>query len=39
VVDPAQVLTDHEPLDDALLAYREFDQRSPGWLKVALEPV
>jgi NADPH:quinone reductase-like Zn-dependent oxidoreductase len=26
------------PLADALAAYRELDLRSPGWLKVALEP-
>jgi threonine dehydrogenase-like Zn-dependent dehydrogenase len=38
VVQSDQVLTQHEPLGDALAAYREFDQRSPGWLKVALEP-
>ncbi|GIF46303.1 threonine dehydrogenase-like Zn-dependent dehydrogenase [Asanoa ferruginea] len=38
VVNPEEVLTQQEPLDDALAAYREFDLRSPGWLKVALEP-
>ncbi|MER7891602.1 zinc-dependent alcohol dehydrogenase [Micromonospora sp. NPDC094482] len=38
LVDPARMLTQHEPLSDALAAYREFDLRSPGWLKVALEP-
>ncbi|MFC3499479.1 zinc-dependent alcohol dehydrogenase [Micromonospora krabiensis] len=36
-VDPETVLTQHEPLRDALAAYREFDLRSPGWLKVALQ--
>ncbi|MGK5739420.1 alcohol dehydrogenase catalytic domain-containing protein [Micromonospora sp. URMC 103] len=36
LVDPERMLTQHEPLDDALAAYREFDLRSPGWLKVAL---
>jgi threonine dehydrogenase-like Zn-dependent dehydrogenase len=39
VVDTEKVLTEHEPLADALAAYDEFDLRSPGWLKVALEPV
>jgi threonine dehydrogenase-like Zn-dependent dehydrogenase len=38
VVEPEKVLTQHEPLADAPAAYREFDLRSPGWLKVALEP-
>lgn len=39
MVDPAQMVTQHEPLRNALDAYREFDLRSPGWLKVALHPV
>ncbi len=38
VVAPETVLSQHEPLSDALTAYREFDQRSTGWLKVALNP-
>ena len=38
VANPEEVLTQQEPLGDALAAYREFDLRSPGWLKVALEP-
>ncbi|MDG4824564.1 alcohol dehydrogenase catalytic domain-containing protein [Asanoa sp. WMMD1127] len=37
-VDPERILTQHEPLTDALTAYREFDRRSPGWLKVAVTP-
>ncbi|RKN10436.1 alcohol dehydrogenase catalytic domain-containing protein [Streptomyces radicis] len=37
-VDPEKVLTRHEPLRDVLGAYQEFDHRSPGWLKVALDP-
>ncbi|MGV9210268.1 alcohol dehydrogenase catalytic domain-containing protein [Micromonospora sp. RB23] len=37
-IDPATVVTQHEPVTDALSAYREFDLRSPGWLKVALRP-
>ncbi|MFF5217722.1 hypothetical protein [Micromonospora sp. NPDC000442] len=35
-VDPAQLLTKHEPMTDVLQAYREFQDRDPGWLKVAL---
>ncbi|GAA4978944.1 zinc-dependent alcohol dehydrogenase [Actinopolymorpha pittospori] len=38
VVDPEEVLTQHEPLRDILAAYKEFDLRSPGWLKVAVNP-
>jgi len=36
-VDPASVVTEHEPLTDAVAAYHEFDLRRPGWLKVALQ--
>lgn len=39
VVDPLTVLPEQrEPLTDALTAYREFDRRSPGWIKVELKP-
>ena len=38
VVDPEQMVTQHEPLRDVLDAYKQFDLRQPGWLKVALEP-
>ena len=38
VVDPQQILTQQEPLTSALDAYRAFDQRAPGWIKVELEP-
>ena len=37
-VDPAQVLTQVEPMTDVIAAYKEFDRRSPGWIKVMLEP-
>jgi threonine dehydrogenase-like Zn-dependent dehydrogenase len=37
-VDPALLLTEQEPMTDVMAAYREFDQRRPGWLKVALDP-
>jgi len=38
-VDPTQILTQVEPLTDAIEAYRAFDRRQPGWMKVELEPV
>jgi threonine dehydrogenase-like Zn-dependent dehydrogenase len=38
VVDPEKVVTQREPLRHVLDAYREFDLRSPGWLKVSLDP-
>jgi threonine dehydrogenase-like Zn-dependent dehydrogenase len=37
-VDPALLLTEQEPMTDVMAAYREFDRREPGWLKVALDP-
>ncbi|WP_324291216.1 alcohol dehydrogenase catalytic domain-containing protein [Paractinoplanes pyxinae] len=37
-VDPALLLTEHEPMTDVMAAYREFDRREPGWIKVALNP-
>lgn len=37
-VDPAQVLTEQEPMSSALDAYKAFDERKPGWIKVELEP-
>lgn len=37
-VDPALLLTGHEPLSDVMSAYRDFDRREPGWVKVALDP-
>jgi threonine dehydrogenase-like Zn-dependent dehydrogenase len=36
VVDPAALLTKQEPLPSAIDAYRAFDKRQPGWLKVEL---
>jgi threonine dehydrogenase-like Zn-dependent dehydrogenase len=38
VLDPAKVLTNAEPLSDAIEAYKAFDTRQPGWIKVKLEP-
>jgi threonine dehydrogenase-like Zn-dependent dehydrogenase len=37
VVDPSEVLTQAEPLVSAIDAYRHFDRREPGWVKVKLE--
>ena len=37
-VDPALLLTETEPMTDVMAAYRQFDQRDPGWVKVALNP-
>lgn len=37
-VDPAEVLTQVEPLTDVIQAYKQFDRRTPGWIKVMLEP-
>ena len=38
-VDPAQVLTEREPITSAIEAYKVFDERQPGWIKVKLEPM
>jgi threonine dehydrogenase-like Zn-dependent dehydrogenase len=37
VVDPEQVLTQVEPFTSAIDAYKAFDKRQPGWVKVELE--
>ncbi|SPT40520.1 Uncharacterised protein [Achromobacter denitrificans] len=37
-VDPATILTRQEPLTQAVDAFKAFDTRQPGWLKVQLEP-
>lgn len=38
VVDPTAILSHVEPMTSAIDAYRNFDLRKPGWLKVELEP-
>ena len=38
VLDPERILTQVEPLTSALEAYKAFDTRQPGWIKVKLEP-
>ena len=37
-IDPLLVLTQHQPLTDAIQAYETFDHRGRGWTKVKLEP-
>ncbi len=36
-VDPVAILTEMEPLSDAIAAYEAFDRREPGWIKVELQ--
>jgi threonine dehydrogenase-like Zn-dependent dehydrogenase len=38
VVDPRTVITQLDEISDAVEAYKAFDDRRPGWLKVELEP-
>jgi threonine dehydrogenase-like Zn-dependent dehydrogenase len=38
VVDPLRVLTGLEPLTSAIDAYKKFDLRKAGWMKVKLQP-
>jgi threonine dehydrogenase-like Zn-dependent dehydrogenase len=38
VIDPATILTEQLPMGDVIEAYREFDRREAGWLKVAFSP-
>ena len=37
-VDPTEILTNTEPLTNAIEAYEAFDRREPGWIKVELQP-
>ncbi|AEI64872.1 zinc-dependent alcohol dehydrogenase [Corallococcus macrosporus] len=37
VVDPTAILSHVEPMGSAIDAYRNFDVRKPGWVKVELE--
>ncbi len=39
VIDPTRVLTQQEPLASVIDAYKVFDKRTPGWIKVELTPV
>ena len=36
--DPTSVLSRVEPMSDAIEAYKQFDLRRPGWIKVELKP-
>ncbi len=38
MIDPAELLTQTEPLEDAIEAYKAFDKRESGWVKVELKP-
>jgi threonine dehydrogenase-like Zn-dependent dehydrogenase len=38
VVDPTHILTKKDPLLSAIDAYKAFDERQQGWIKVALVP-
>jgi threonine dehydrogenase-like Zn-dependent dehydrogenase len=35
---PSKILTQIEPMTDAIEAYKAFDTRKPGWIKVELSP-
>ncbi|WP_207461170.1 zinc-dependent alcohol dehydrogenase [Azospirillum sp. SYSU D00513] len=37
-VDPARILSHVEPMSDVIEAYKQFDLRKPGWVKVELVP-
>ena len=37
-VVPSEILTQIEPLTSVIEAYKAFDRRQPGWVKVKLEP-
>jgi threonine dehydrogenase-like Zn-dependent dehydrogenase len=37
-LDPTRIVTRHETMPSILDAYKEFDTRQPGWLKVAINP-
>jgi threonine dehydrogenase-like Zn-dependent dehydrogenase len=37
-IEPSKLRTRQEPLMSAVEAYKAFDKRSPGWIKVELQP-
>ena len=39
VLDPEKILTNVEPMTSVIEAYKAFDTRQPGWIKVKLEPL
>ncbi|MDR3566725.1 MAG: hypothetical protein P4L43_01720 [Syntrophobacteraceae bacterium] len=36
IVDPSKILTNREPFESVIDAYKSFDKREPGWIKVQL---
>lgn len=38
IIDPTKILTQKEPITNIVEAYKQFDLREPGWIKVALKP-
>jgi threonine dehydrogenase-like Zn-dependent dehydrogenase len=38
LIDPSKVLTQHDHITSAIDAYKAFDKREDGWVKVMLEP-
>jgi threonine dehydrogenase-like Zn-dependent dehydrogenase len=38
IVDPTQILTQKESITNVIEAYKQFDIREHGWIKVALKP-
>ncbi|MBF8643933.1 glutathione-dependent formaldehyde dehydrogenase, partial [Pseudomonas zeshuii] len=37
-IDPSKIITQHQHLTDALSAFKTFDKRKEGWIKVELLP-
>ncbi len=37
-IDPAKILTQVKPMSDAIAAFKAFDRRESGWIKVELHP-
>jgi threonine dehydrogenase-like Zn-dependent dehydrogenase len=37
-IDPAKILTQIKPMSDAIEAFKAFDRRDAGWIKVELHP-
>lgn len=36
MIDPSRIVTQREPFTSGVVAYRSFDRREPGWVKVRL---
>jgi threonine dehydrogenase-like Zn-dependent dehydrogenase len=39
MINPEQILTEREPMTSVIDAYKAFDERQPGWIKVELLPM